>query len=275
MLRLVLFLLLLSAPGAACAQERSLTLAVDGRLEATGLIAYLVPRFALKFGTRVAILPGGAEEIEAALAQGAADAAIAPAGIVAALRAAELAEVEQPAFYTEDPRNGGAYSVTLRPGAERGEHARQFLDWLLSEVGQRTVATFASVDVTYLPGAIEEEEIEEYIPEGDVREGERLSYLHCGRCHVVSERNRFGGIGSTPSFGALRTIDGWLEKFMNFWALNPHPSFTQVAGITDPFDPTRPPHIAPVEITLAELEAIVAFAASITPKDLGAEVQSR
>lgn len=100
--------------------------------------------------------------------------------------------------------------------------------------------------------------------------GETLALLHCGRCHVVSDRNKYGGIGSTPSFGALRTIPNWREKFAAFWVYNPHPSFTQVEGVTEPFPAERPPHIAPVELTLEETEAIALFAASIEPKDLGA-----
>ena len=49
----------------------------------------------------------------------------------------------------------------------------------------------------------------------------------------------------------------------------PHPSFTQVEGVTPPFDPARPPHIAPVELTIDDVEAIAAFARTIPPKDLG------
>jgi mono/diheme cytochrome c family protein len=30
-----------------------------------------------------------------------------------------------------------------------------------------------------------------------VAEGERLALRHCGRCHAVNDRSRFGGIGST------------------------------------------------------------------------------
>ena len=84
-----------------------------------------------------------------------------------------------------------------------------------------------------------------------------------------------GGIGSTPSFAALRSLAGWEDKFLAFWSENPHPSFTQVEGLTEPFDPDHPPHIAPVEITLDELEAIYAFAATIEPKDLGAPINER
>lgn len=106
----------------------------------------------------------------------------------------------------------------------------------------------------------------------DYAPGEKLTLVHCGRCHVVSERNRFGGIGSTPSFAALRAAEDWEDRFRAFYALNPHPAFSQVAGVTPPFVPERPSPIHPVELTPAEIETIIDFARTIAPKDLGAEV---
>ena len=83
-----------------------------------------------------------------------------------------------------------------------------------------------------------------------------------------------GGIGSTPSFAALRGRSNWSDLFRKFFLENPHPSFTQVAGVTDPFDPNKALHVAPVEITMDEIEAITAFVATIEAKDLGGRVQS-
>ena len=91
---------------------------------------------------------------------------------------------------------------------------------------------------------------------------------------MVTPKRRMGGIGSTPSFAALRGRDNWSDLFRAFWAENPHPSFTHVADVTEPLDPNRPQHVAPVEITLDEIEAITAFVATIKPKDLGRPVQS-
>ena len=108
---------------------------------------------------------------------------------------------------------------------------------------------------------------------GDAALGARLALVHCGRCHVVDARNRMGGIGSTPSFAALRTRAGWADLFRAYWSQNPHPSFTQVVGVTPPFHPDRPAFVAPVTITLAEIDAITAFVATIVPKDLGAPVR--
>jgi mono/diheme cytochrome c family protein len=100
-------------------------------------------------------------------------------------------------------------------------------------------------------------------------DGERLALRHCGRCHVVGEANRFGGIDSTPSFAALRAVPGWRDKLDAFWTVGPHVAVIQIEGLTDPFPPERPPPMAPIEITMAELEAIRAFIATIEPKDLG------
>ena len=48
----------------------------------------------------------------------------------------------------------------------------------------------------------------------DYAPGEKLTLFHCGRCHVINEKNKYGGIGSTPSFGALRTMEDWEDRIM-------------------------------------------------------------
>ena len=105
--------------------------------------------------------------------------------------------------------------------------------------------------------------------DGDAELGEEIALRRCGRCHVISKKNRFGGIGSTPSFGALKALPEWEARFQAFYALNPHPAFTQIEGVTEPFDPQRPSPIAPLELTQDELEALMAYVTSIKPKDLG------
>lgn len=107
----------------------------------------------------------------------------------------------------------------------------------------------------------------------DYAPGEKLTLFNCGRCHVINEKNRYGGIGSTPSFGALRTLPDWEDRFDAFYTLAPHPAFTQVEGITDPFPIDRPSPIHPLELTLDEIRTIKEFTRTITPKDLGGEVR--
>ena len=47
--------------------------------------------------------------------------------------------------------------------------------------------------------------------ESVLKRGENLVRQHCTRCHVVGDMNRYGGIGSTPSFGAIKTMPDWKE----------------------------------------------------------------
>ena len=80
--------------------------------------------------------------------------------------------------------------------------------------------------------------------DGDALRGEEVSLSHCGRCHVVSDKNRMNSIGSTPSFAVLRTLRDWEDRFQAFYVLNPHPAFTQITDVTKPFDATRPSRTA-------------------------------
>lgn len=107
----------------------------------------------------------------------------------------------------------------------------------------------------------------------DYAPGEKLALLHCGRCHVINEKNKYGGIGSTPSFGALRTLKDWEDRMDAFYTLAPHPAFTQVKDVTDPFPIDRPSPIHPVELTLEEIKTIKEYTRTIPPKNLGGEVQ--
>ena len=107
----------------------------------------------------------------------------------------------------------------------------------------------------------------------DYQPGEKLTLFHCGRCHVINERNKYGGIGSTPSFGALRTLDDWENRMLGFYTLAPHPAFTQVEGVTEPFPAHRPSPIHPLELTLDDIDEITAFTATIPAKNLGQEIQ--
>ncbi len=111
-------------------------------------------------------------------------------------------------------------------------------------------------------------------PAGEaVGTGEALSLRHCGRCHVIGPANRMGGIGSTPGFAVIRTWTDWEDRMRGFYALNPHPAFTQVAGITEPFPESRPSPIHPLRLTRDEIERIVDYARRVAPADLGAPIR--
>ena len=179
--------------------------------------------------------------------------------------------------------NGGAGAFVFRDGQgvqyrlDIGDDPRgaTLLEWLQSGPGQAAIHSFApNGEQVFFTEVVKNDVVIEEVFEGDTKTGSDLAILHCGRCHVVDKRNRMGGIGSTPSFAALRARDNWSDLFRAFYIENPHPSFTQVEGVTEPFDPRREVHIAPVEITLEDVEAITSFVATLKPKDLGKPVQA-
>jgi len=98
----------------------------------------------------------------------------------------------------------------------------------------------------------------------EISDGRSLSEQHCARCHVVGDFNKFGGIGSTPSFQLLvNAFDDWSERFETFHARRPHPAFVRVAGFEYPDPTVLPPNAAPVEIELDDISAIRAFAETL------------
>jgi hypothetical protein len=228
--------------GPVAAQDKSFTLHAPEALLQTGFLKYLLPRFSLKTGVRINHV------------QGAADAVFGTDGT--------------PVFAQGD--------TLWHLDAVTGPHTDAFQKWLLSDVGKRTIEAFApdgtamfSADIAIV------REIETVVLTGDVVLGQETSLKQCGRCHVVHESNRMKTIGSTPSFALMRTFPDWQDRFETFYLLRPHPAFTQVTDITEPFGEHLPPPISPIEVTWAQIEAITAYVGSIAPADLGAPLQSQ
>ncbi len=243
-LRMIVFCLTVLLPISATADERLFRLSAPEALIASGLLDYLRPRFSLKTGVRIEIVT---EDPEAEMALGNAEG-----------RAVFIGE-------------GATWRMRLR-----GDHAgaARFADWLTSEIGQRTLTSYEIAGrVPFSLPEAEDVAAVALVFEGNAVAGKVLSLLHCGRCHVVSQENRMKAIGSTPSFAVLRTLPDWAPRFQTFYVLNPHPAFTQIAKITEPFAVNRPPPIVPVEITLDDLEAIMAYVSGVAPADLGAPIQ--
>ena len=221
-------------------------LAAPEPLVDTGLLKYVLPRFSLKTGIRIEVV--GVDE--------AADILLAP-------------DAEGPRVFT-----GPTATWRMQINTPSHEGAVRFSEWLTSDVGQRTVTSFAVDGETLfqLP-AEEERQVAEVSFDGDPVLGLDLSVVHCARCHAVNDATRMNAIGSTPSFMVLRAMADWDIRFQTFYILNPHPAFTQVEDVTPDFPINRPSPIAPVEMTLGDLEAILAYVAEMAPADLGAPIQ--
>ena len=247
LVRLILACCALGLASPVTAQE--LTLRMPGEMIEAGFHKQILPRF--KFKHRVTVTP---------VTEGAADMVFGPEG-TRVFQAIEGGETRL-AILTEDPA--------------AQEQAGKFLKWLKSASGKSAVEGFKPGGVQVYTTALAAVVVEApEVFDGNSQDGSKLALQHCGRCHVIDKRNRMGGIGSTPSFAALRGRENWSDLFRAFFAHNPHPSFTQVEGVTEPFDPNRQVHVAPMEITLEDIEAITAFVATMEPKQLGRPVQSK
>ena len=251
----------------AAAQERQFALGAPAALQDSGLLEYLLPRFSLKNSIRITVVETDGSDA------GALDA------VLTAAPETRVDGEQRKADPVFADAQGTIYGLLLprAPGADPGaEYASRFADWLRSDTGLRTVEAFAVDGAQLFTASLPQVEEEVVVAEtGDIALGEELSLKHCGRCHVVSPKNRMNGLGSTPSFRGLNALPDWDYRFQVFHVLNPHPAFTQIADVTEPFDPMRPSPIAPMDLTQDDLDAILAYVYSLVPADLGAPVQAQ
>lgn len=236
----LLILALAVLPFKAVAEERGVTLYAPPALVDSGVLKYALPRFSLKTQVRVTLVdsPEAAEIVLGA------------AGV---------------------PLFQGAGAVWALDSRAETEWTAKLADWLTGEIGRNTVLSYAPDGVAlFTPPPEVTRTVAAVALTGDPALGHRVARAQCARCHAVDDATRMGGIGSSPSFAVLRSLPGWQARFTGFYALNPHPSFTQIAEVTPPFDHTRPSPIVPVEMTLDEVEAVLAYVAGMTAADLGA-----
>lgn len=239
----ILLLLVWGVPAHVLAQEgrKEVLITAPSALIDTGVFDYILPRFRLK------------TQITVTLVDGPADVQFLPSTGKPILQRGEV-----------------VYGIQTRV---ESPVATRFTDWLTSEVGRKTILAYApnGAAVFQLPQA-QTAEIKAREITGDAVLGLAQSRQKCARCHVV-EKGGMNSIGSTPSFFLLRSFGDWDVRFGGFYTLNPHPAFTIIPDVTEPFDKTRPAPIVPIELTVQELEAIIAYVEGLPPADLGAPLR--
>ena len=235
----------LPVAGWAGGDDRLVRLHAAEPLVESGLLRYILPRFSLKTQVRVVLV--GPEE--------------SPDLVLGSQEGTPLFQGAGGIWRLKVLRKG-------HPGTER------LAAWLNSGIGQRTIVSFAPRGAPlFSPPPEQEAEAVAPAPGGNMALGLAVSGAKCGRCHMVSRAGKIVGIGSTPSFFALRSLPDWRERFSTFYLRNPHPSFSQIDGVTDTFAEERPSPIHPVTLTAEELEAILSYVAGLDPADLGAPVR--
>jgi len=96
-----------------------------------------------------------------------------------------------------------------------------------------------------------------------IAKGQALSEHHCARCHIVSDKNRFSGISSTPSFKIMiEVLKDWEDRFQTFMARNPHPAHIRLES-DDPRPENLPVTTHEVILSLDDIEAILAYVDSM------------
>ena len=102
--------------------------------------------------------------------------------------------------------------------------------------------------------------------DGDAEKGQALAETHCARCHVVGDFNKFGGLGSTPSFNLIAGLGDGFERFRTFYERRPHPAFVTVPGVERWTD--LAPYAQPFAVTPENIEDLLAFVRKLEAKDL-------
>ncbi len=234
-------------PHIAYAQERGFKLNAPNALVETGFLKHLLPRFSLKTGVRITLVESPQQSD------------------------ARFNTMAAGLLVFGGPDHD--WYLDTKPG-DRSQFVERFADWLVSDVGKRTIEAFKQGGSSPFIAKTGQVVVEQVTRSAVTAvKGEKLSLRHCGRCHVVNETNRMNAIGSTPSFALLRSFADWKARFQTFYVLNPHPAFTQVEDVTEPFSDQLPPPISPLQLTLDDIGAIVDYATTLTPADLGAPIR--
>ena len=100
-----------------------------------------------------------------------------------------------------------------------------------------------------------------------VAKGREIVRQHCTRCHVVPNMNPYGGIGSTPSFAALKWLSDWEHRFEVFYTLPPHPALVKIAGVSEERSESLPAFVAEIELQIDDIDAILSFVRTLETPD--------
>ena len=100
-----------------------------------------------------------------------------------------------------------------------------------------------------------------------IEKGREVVRQHCTRCHVVPNMNPYGGIGSTPSFAALKWLSDWEQRFEVFYTLPPHPALVSIQGVSEERSLSLPVFVAEIELQIDDVDAILSFVRTLETPD--------
>ena len=95
--------------------------------------------------------------------------------------------------------------------------------------------------------------------------GLEISQKHCSRCHIVSDKNRYSSIETTPSFFGLRAMKDWKLRFSEFFVRPPHPALVNIADVTER-SKKLPAFVTEIDLTLEQIDDLVAYVEQLERK---------
>ena len=100
-----------------------------------------------------------------------------------------------------------------------------------------------------------------------IEKGREIVRQNCTRCHLVPNMNPYGGIGSTPSFSALKWLSDWEHRFEVFYTLLPHPALVKIQGLSEERSASLPVFVAEIELQIDDVDAILSFVRTVETPD--------
>tara|TARA_B100001029_G_C14837849_1_gene326625 strand:+ start:90 stop:491 length:402 start_codon:yes stop_codon:yes gene_type:complete len=99
------------------------------------------------------------------------------------------------------------------------------------------------------------------------QKGLEIAQEHCSRCHIVSEKNRYSSIETTPSFFGLRKMSDWQERFSEFFVRPPHPALVNIIDVTEERSKMLPAFVQEIDLTLEQIDYLISYVKDLKKKN--------
>ena len=107
----------------------------------------------------------------------------------------------------------------------------------------------------------------EIILSENAQKGLEIAQEHCSRCHIVSEKNRYSSIETTPSFFGLRKMSDWQERFSKFFVGPPHPALVNIIDVTEERSKMLPAFVQEIDLTLEQIDYLISYVKDLKKKN--------
>ena len=101
----------------------------------------------------------------------------------------------------------------------------------------------------------------------NAQKGLEIAQEHCSRCHIVSEKNRYSSIETTPSFFGLRKMKDWHERFNEFFVRPPHPALVNIIDVTEERSKMMTAFVQEIDLTIEQIDYLISYVKGLKRKN--------